>query len=73
MRGRYIQGQPTVFGMVLPARGRWRHHQTERRLHAAWQEAARLARTPIIYTATDENCPLPTRGVKTPLEGEQCP
>ena len=62
MRGRYIQAQPTVFGMVTPGRIRWRHHRTERRLHAAWQEAARLARTPIIYTATDENLPL-TYGV----------
>jgi hypothetical protein len=35
----------------------WRHRLVEQRLREQWQEAVRLARQPIIHTATDENCP----------------
>jgi hypothetical protein len=45
---------PSGFRPYLP----WRHRVTERKLHAAWQEAVRAAATPIEYTATDENTPL---------------
>lgn len=45
----------------------WRRRAEAQRLRAAWLEAARIAGTPIIYLATDENCPLPTPGAREPF------
>ena len=35
----------------------WRRRAAAKVARDAWRESARLACQPIIYTATDENCP----------------
>jgi hypothetical protein len=57
MSQKYVSGQLTVFGPVRSPRLPWRDRQRERRSRERWQEAVRVARTPIVHTATDENCP----------------
>jgi hypothetical protein len=47
-------------GPYLP----WRHRAVAQRLREAWLKAAQLASEPIVYRATDENCPIPVSGVK---------
>lgn len=42
-------------GPYLP----WRRRVVDAYLREQWQEAVRLARKPITYAATEENCPLP--------------
>ena len=68
MSQKYVTGLHTVFGIRMAPRLPWRDRQHERRLHAAWQQAAREAHMPIVYTATDENAPI--AGVR-PIDGGQ--
>lgn len=46
----------------------WRRRLRERQLREAWQQAARLANTPIVHLATDENTPLLSDGAKNNKE-----
>lgn len=45
-------------GPYLP----WRSRMVAARLRQQWREAAQIALTPIVHTATDENCPLSAGG-----------
>lgn len=59
MMGRFISGQPTVYGMKMAQRIRWRDHALFGLAHARWLASiAALNRPEPEFLYTDENIPV---------------